>query len=57
MTLIKKTRAYELIAANWGPNPPDYIRVLAEACEVAGSQNQVAKRIGYSGADPRNPDG
>lgn len=31
----------------WGPEPPDWVRALAEAC-AATSQSKVAKRIGLS---------
>lgn len=33
----------------WGQDIPDWVVALAEACELT-SQNQVAKRLGHSGA-------
>jgi len=50
MSGVKKTRALQVVAECWGANPPDYIVALAEACEAAGSQSLVARRIGYSPA-------
>jgi len=35
------------LTAAWGNDAPDWLRVLAEACD-ATSQSQVAKRIGYT---------
>ncbi len=50
MSAVRKTRAAEVVAESWGVNPPPYVQALAEACEMSGSQSQVAKRIGYSPA-------
>ena len=34
----------------WRDDPPEWVMVLAKACDDAGSQNKVAKRIGKSAA-------
>ena len=34
----------------WGDDAPEWIAVLAKACDEAGSQNRVAKRLGKSAA-------
>lgn len=36
--------------AGWNGQPPEWVLVLARACDEAGSQNKVAKRIGKSAA-------
>ena len=39
----------EKARAAWGEQPPEWIVVLAEACN-AGTQKAVGERIGYSGS-------
>ena len=50
MSQIVKTPVAQIVRDHWGENPPDYISVLANACEMADSQSKVAKRLGYSAA-------
>ncbi len=49
MSTIKPTQALDVIDIAWAPEPPDYIKALAAACEMAGSQNKIAKQLGVSG--------
>ena len=41
--------AVERAAASWGDTIPDWVLVLAEACDRT-SQNAAAKKLGYSAA-------
>lgn len=49
MSLIPETKAIDRARGAWGPEIPDWVRVLAGACD-ASSQSKVARQLGYTAA-------